>query len=468
MLRSSRPLRGRRFHFAAAVAVAVVSALGAGACTDARPIAGDGGVQTTVHPLGILDPLSPDFHGNLLRAEKYDFALCQKCHGDDFSGGTSGKSCLRCHAEGPTACSTCHGHIGASGSHQRHVAGGPLGKTFGCAECHKVPAAYTDVGHIFLADGSLDPAPAEVTLGATAALTPAGATRTGPPAWDEATQTCTNVYCHGAVLAADGAATNTHPAWNAPGTGQADCGSCHGLPPNHSNNGDCAMCHASVVGHDRQFLRPDLHINGTVELADTAKNCSGCHGGASGPAPPADLAGNTERTALGVGAHQAHLHAGVYAGPIACSECHRVPVAVDSPGHFGGHAPGEDVYPAEVFPADVTVGVLASADGASPVWDRPTATCAGVYCHGVGDGLAAELTAGVSKAPLWTSTSGLTCGSACHGAPPVLPPHNPGMTRTDCTVCHPRTVDPTGNIIIAGPPGAETSAHVNGAVDVAP
>jgi hypothetical protein len=42
------------------------------------------------------------------------------------------------------------------------------------------------------------------------------------------------------------------------------------------------------------------------------------------------------------------------------------------------------------------------------------------------------------------------------------------MTRTDCVSCHPRTVDPAGQIIISGPRGAETSAHMNGALDVAP
>jgi len=109
--------------------------------------------------------------------------------------------------------------------------------------------------------------------------------------------------------------------------------------------------------------------------------------------------------------------------------------------------------------------VFASSDGATPVWDRQTATCAGVYCHGGGNSLSADATAGLSRTPLWTSTSGLACGTACHGAPPVLPPHNPAMTRTDCSICHPRTVDPTGSIIIAGPPGAETSAHINGVVD---
>ena len=118
------------------------------------------------------------------------------------SSGTSGVSCVSCHAGGPTACATCHSAIAISGSHGRHLGGGPLGKAYGCNECHIVPKVYTDVGHIFLADGSLDPPPAEVTLGATAALTPTGDTRSAPPSYDPATQSCSNIYCHGAILGA--------------------------------------------------------------------------------------------------------------------------------------------------------------------------------------------------------------------------------------------------------------------------
>lgn len=437
------------------------------ACTNARPVV-DGGPQTTVHPLGINEPASDDFHGKLLRAEGYNFSICQRCHGDDFAGGSSGRSCLACHAEGPTACSTCHREIANQGSHAHHLSGGPLGKTFTCAECHKVPESYTDVGHIFLADGSIDPAPAEVTFSeaALAGATPPEGARNGPPTWDAATQTCTNIYCHGAAFA-DTAATNVQPVWNQPATHQADCGTCHGLPPNHANNSDCAMCHGAVIDHAGKIIRPDLHINGAVELAPTAKNCSACHGSATNAAPPADLSGGTDRAALGVGAHQAHLQAGALGAPVACNECHRVPAAVDSPGHLGGHAPGDDLYPAEVFPGDPTVGQLAHLDGAAPVWDGATGTCAGVYCHGGGDALGADATPGLSRSPSWTSTAGLACGTACHGAPPVLPPHTAAMTRTDCGTCHPRTVSPTGEIIISGPPGQESSAHINGVVDVA-
>ncbi|HET6146405.1 MAG TPA: CxxxxCH/CxxCH domain-containing protein [Polyangia bacterium] len=427
---------------------------------------------SSIHRRGILDPAANDFHGRLLRDQHYAFGVCQSCHGEDFSGGTSQVSCLGCHAEGPTACSTCHGDIGASGSHAHHLGGGPLDKRYGCRECHVVPSVYTDVGHIFLADGSLDPAPAEVTFdpSATAALTPAGSSRQHPPSYDPAAHTCSDVYCHGAGagVSVDIAATHPQPSWNAPGTGQAACGSCHGLPPNHANSSACVSCHPSVVDKDQKIIAPDKHIDGHIDLADLAAGCTGCHGGPAGPAPPRSLTGETATSAPGVGAHAAHLGATAHLrGPIACNECHTVPTEVSSPGHFGGHAAGA-VTGARVFPADPAVGRLAAAEGATPHWDVAALTCGSVYCHGGGTGLAADTTAALERTPRWTAAAGLTCGQSCHGLPPSFSPHLPTMTRQDCASCHPRTVDPAGVVIISGPPGAETSAHINGVLDVAP
>lgn len=432
-------------------------------------------VQSSIHPAGIMDQTSRDFHGQLIRDHQYKFETCQQCHGADFAGGSSRVSCLGCHSKGPTDCSTCHAAIAASGSHGHHLGGGALGKSYDCKECHLVPTVYTDVGHIFLADGSLDPPPAEVALGAMAALTPTGTTRAAAPSYDRATQSCANVYCHGALLA-DSAATNTHPAWGAAGTGQADCGSCHGLPPHRAGASACASCHPSVAGpgdgNAAKIIAPALHIDGKLEFADPATGCAGCHGGPAGPAPPRDLVGHTSPAALGVGAHQAHLLGGAHLrGPIACGECHRVPAEVNSAGHFDGHTAGADAgvaLGAPVFPPDAGVGALASAEGAAPRWDHATATCASVYCHGGGTKLAADSAAGVDRAPVWTATGGLACGSACHGLPPAFAPHLPAMTQTDCASCHPRTVDPAGVIIVSGAPGAVTSAHMNGALDVAP
>jgi len=64
------------------------------------------------HPEGFANPSSPDFHENYFAEINWNLMLCQSCHGDDYSGmGDSEKNCLKCHtsANGPEACNTCHG-----------------------------------------------------------------------------------------------------------------------------------------------------------------------------------------------------------------------------------------------------------------------------------------------------------------------------------------------------------------------
>jgi predicted CxxxxCH...CXXCH cytochrome family protein len=388
-----------------------VCALALAACADKRSLSGpcpDGDCASRVHAPGIADPQSPGFHVALLEASNWDFARCQSCHGDDWKGGKSGESCFSCHKAAPTACETCHGSGPTSNAHGRHA-----GASVACGECHVVPQSWDDDGHI-LHDGVAITAPAKVTFGARAALTPSPADRAGPPTWDGAT--CTNVYCHGAALHAAGG-TAPAPRWDDPAP-PGDCARCHGAPPPSHARSDCATCHPPGAPH----------IDGIVQVG-REPGCSGCHGSASSPAPPVDLSGHTFTTAIGVGAHQAHLQAcSQLTAPIACATCHQVPAAVDSPGHID--APG----PARV---DAALG-----------WDRASQTCTTAYCHGPAH-------------PVWTSSGQVSCGT-CHGIPPADVNHTPAMTLTSCATCHPGTVDAFGNIIVTN----GTSEHINGVVDL--
>jgi len=392
---------------AIAVAIAVLVA----SCADPRALSApcEDACTATVHAPGILDPTSPNFHVSLLEQTNWGFARCATCHGTDFSGGTSGVSCLSCHEAGPTACVTCHGSGPTSNAHLPHA-----GASITCGECHVVPATWDQDGHI-LHDGVAITTPPQVTFGARAGFTLDPADRAGPPSFDGTT--CSNVYCHGAVLH-DGGGTKPAPRWDDP-TPPGGCTQCHGHPPptpSHART-DCATCHP-----------PDApHIDGIVQVGRTP-GCSGCHGSASSPAPPVDLSGNTFTTALGVGAHQAHLQASSRISvPIACSACHAVPTAIDSPGHIDSPLP-----------------VVNAALG----WDRTAQTCASSYCHGVSE-------------PVWTSSGQVFCGS-CHGIPPNDASHTPTMTLATCATCHPGTVDAFGNIIVAN----GTSEHINGVVDL--
>jgi predicted CxxxxCH...CXXCH cytochrome family protein len=387
-------------------------------CSTARPV--DEGRRcateaacTAIHPAGILDLESPDFHGALLRSLGYAFATCQKCHGTDFSGGTSGKSCLTCHGGGPTSCTTCHAQPPATGAHLQH-------QRFDCTECHVKPAAYTDVGHLFAANGSLLATP-QVTFGALA--------RTGgaQPSWDGAR--CAYVYCHGATLP-DTAGLGHTPRWNSASDGQ--CGTCHGLPPSDHHNPRCVECHARVVDAAGQLRSGALHVDGLISLGDDSGTCAACHPTLSG-------------------AHQSHLGATHrLRPPLGCGDCHAIPAAVTSPGHI-------DHDRAQVFPADSSG--LARADGASPSWDAASGRCASVYCHGGGAALGADVSASIVRTPTWNGPQGATCG-ACHGVPPADAVHAPTLTLAACHQCHAATIDESGALIVGA-----TSAHMNGIVD---
>lgn len=296
-------------------------------CAEERPRP-EPGVTGRVHPPGILEETSDNFHGKELARRDYDLGLCAGCHGDDFAGGAAKVSCLECHDDGPTACATCHREDSERGAHGIHRTRGVA-----CAECHPVPASWDSEGHI-RSGGKADERPAEVVFGA----------RAGAATFADGT--CSNVYCHGATLSGG---TLTAPRWDAPVTGS--CDRCHGAPPPSHAQDACATCHPPGAPH----------VDGTIQVGRTA-GCDGCHGRGGDPAPPYDLGGNELTTSIGVGAHQAHLTGPLgLRAPLTCSECHAVPSTITAAGHL------DSTLPAEVLPA---VG-----------WNRTTGTC-GTWCHG--------------------------------------------------------------------------------------
>ncbi len=167
--------------------------------------------------------------------------------------------------------------------------------------------------------------------------------------------------------------------------------------------------------------------------------CTGCHGGADGPAPPKAVNGATSTGDRGVGAHQAH----VATGAAACEDCHPVPGAIASPGHMDGV---------------VDVVFSESAGGSAASWDRSTATCA-VYCHG------ATLAGGTATRPVWTQVDGTqaACG-ACHG----IPPPAPHVASTSCGSCHSGYTSTSINAALHGNGTADISAAACGTCHAIP
>jgi predicted CxxxxCH...CXXCH cytochrome family protein len=440
------------------------------------------------HPDGYA---SPDQHGKDFEAN--GLQACTPCHGDDLAGGAGGGvSCQTCHPGFETHCTFCHGGTdnatGAPpedlagststastgvGRHTVHLAASSdWHKIVGCSECHAVPDSIFTPGHV-------DGGKAEITWGDLANMYGVA------PEWKDGT--CSSTYCHGGGTVTGGA--NENPTWAGEGPAPAQCNGCHGMPPEppHSTGTECWICHGNVIGPNNAFIAPELHIDGTAQhqkyhpetwkdpaihgaslkkegpskcatchgddLAGGFSNvscdkchpgwkssCTFCHGGLDNQtgAPPADSAGNTDRSKAGVGAHTAHV--ALQSDPptdkeFACSQCHPTYADALSAGHINQKVA-------------VEFGGLAKTDGSDPQWDGTS--CSTVYCHG------ASLSGGSETVPAWTDETGVAsaCG-ACHGTPPDAP--HPQMD--DCSLCHAATVGEDGALIPGG------TKHINGSIE---
>ena len=395
-------------------------------------------------------------HGNatpLWTQPRSDADACGSCHGlPPAAPHLQRADCATCHGAvidahrnfivpelhvngqvdlSPMQCNTCHGTAtnGAPppdvagntsvsfpgvGAHQSHLQGSATHGPVACNECHVVPTAWNSTGHIDT------PLPAELTFGALAT------SNGSKPVYSSATTSCTGSYCHGTFT----------PNWTAPRSSDQACGSCHALPPPlpHPQKEPCSLCHGAVIDAQQNFTRPELHVDGTVQVV---QNCTACHGNAANAAPPVDLSGSSDPSRIGVGAHQVHLAGGNFSRPLACGECHVVPATIESPGH---------IDQGSSTPADVTFYGPAATQGRNPQWDHGAATCSGSWCHGPSEPS--------NQSPSWVGGApGLNCTS-CHGMPPAAP--HPASSQ--CSDCH-SDVDAQGNIV-------DRSLHVNGDVDL--
>ncbi|MDH3997280.1 MAG: CxxxxCH/CxxCH domain-containing protein, partial [Desulfuromonadales bacterium] len=279
---------------------------------------------------------------------------------------------------------------------------------------------------------------------------------------------CT-VYCHGANMpSGDTSGSNRIPDWTDSLAGT--CDPCHGAPPTagtsagtHSGKafpGSCITCHGSTVlnTNNPPTLDPAFHINGTVE----ATGCTGCHGTDPKEYPPiSPPSGGAD----GEGAHVKHIEAtasvltkeaiGGEADLVGywCAECHTTT--------RGETNHDTDGYPAEVAFTNAieakysgtSASFSAAGGGSSGPSDGTGGSCT-VYCHGAN---MPNSNNGDNTTPAWTDTS--TGCSFCHGAPPNSGGHGGSETLTQCSGCHPDTVDGTGAI-------SDNTKHIDGTVQV--
>ena len=231
-----------------------------------------------IHPEGWLNrAVKESFHGHAVRSSGWDMTGCRTCHGEDYGGGSAAVSCLTCHADSPEGCTVCHGGGGGSappedlqgnddtamagvGAHEAHLAESAVSPALDCTECHVVPDVFDDPAHI---DGD---GRAEIAWGEAAQ---AG---DGEPFYDLEAHTCADTYCHSGGKFGD----NPTQQWTDVGTGQGDCGTCHGLPPaGESPDGathvavgpdTCSNCHPNVVDEENAIADKTRHLDGETSF----------------------------------------------------------------------------------------------------------------------------------------------------------------------------------------------------------
>lgn len=389
-----------------------------------------------------------------------------------------GVSCRDCHGPGSSVCRGCHGGLDndtgapplglrgetstdqlAVGAHTAHIDTTSLGAPVACDACHVVPLFLFSPTHLDQLRGGGLP------LDSIAEVVWHGFADGGDATWDRSSRTCAGTYCHGNF--SGGTETNA-PVWTE--NNQANCGSCHDVGENpeqleweHEYHMDtvglfCADCHASVVDTLLNVTNAALHVNGQVDTLVRDRStcnvchgsgpgaCLGCHGGLDNEtaAPPYGLRGETSTNQLAVGAHTTHMEGGNLADAFACSDCHKVPSSLIDPSHLGVDSIAELTW--------------SSLAGPASSWNRSSAACSGVYCHG-------NFSGGITaNRPVWTSADQAECGS-CHdvGTNPgsLSGRHDDHVVERgfDCIECHSTVVSRT--LVILGP-----ALHVNGSKNV--
>src|SRR3990172_96051 len=251
-----------------------------------------------VHPAGWADTLytdSSNFHGQYIYAnKKWNLSECRSCHGSNYAGGNTGKSCLTCHtaSNGPQNCMLCHGGVSGHanppkalngdtlttslgvGAHMTHLYNTKWSAAVACSECHiDIGEEFNNPNHI----GANPDGIAEITFGPLARDTINGPIRPNPT-WTRNTATCSSVYCHGTFKAGNVDAVGI---WT--NASSVVCGTCHGNPttgnptPGNPNNivpphfsfmtiNSCATCHETVINPQGQFINKDKHVNGDVDF----------------------------------------------------------------------------------------------------------------------------------------------------------------------------------------------------------
>jgi len=256
--------------------------------------------ELLIHPDGWADTSSHNFHGKFIFDNKqWNLKSCRSCHGGDYTGGTTGSSCLTCHSSsgGPQNCRLCHGGVSGRSSppkalngetsesyigvglHVSHMDSTKYSKVVACNDCHtSLSGGFDSPSHI----GDNPDGIAEINFGSLSKTETffEGGSFVPNPTWSRESASCSDSYCHGTFK--DGN-LDAMPVWT--DKNSVKCGSCHGDPitgnPNPLPNGNffhphypsytiniCFQCHGNVINSQGIITNKDLHVNGVVDFND--------------------------------------------------------------------------------------------------------------------------------------------------------------------------------------------------------
>lgn len=340
----------------------------------------------------------------------------------------SAADCSRCHGSpaNPAPPRSIRGDTSTEvievGAHQLHLRDTPIRAALACSECHVVPLAVGDPGH-------LDGPHARITWGALAMAGGAA------PSWNRDARTCSGVYCHGATLRAPPASPpvwtySSEPPLAPPST--LVCGGCHGHPPPppHPRTATCQGCHPLTVRSDGNIhVAGGHHIDGRLDIGTGTGGlgCALCHG-----YPPA------------TGAHAAHVAfvpdpgSGNYGSTSILQDLFPTATATSAPpAYFFDCGSCHPLDPAKHMDGSVEVelqdaaapaGSLKARSAPGATYDAPGGTCSGVYCHSGGQETPVYVTT-----PAWASGAKLGC-TGCHDNPPRYPSGGAGTATANTHV----------------------------------
>jgi len=387
------------------------------------------------HPEGWLK-----VHGTAIVDSSFTVQSCQECHGTEYMGGNAEVSCYECHtyphlgtwmqsqsadfhgkivaADGAAECQPCHGTT---------FSGGTSGVA--CSDCHTFPhlSSWMDITSTQFH---------------------------GVIVQQKGTQECQP--CHGQDFKGGNSGVSCFSCHTFPHPDQFLDGTVHGAFIKDSLNWNlvpCQTCHG--VEFDGGRVTVGLNCRACHTQAAGPEACNTCHGDFYNPAqiaPPRDLSGNFNTTAVGVGAHQNHVKTTTVTNPYTCAACHPDITTFAQPGHID-NTPG----------AQMQFSALATHNGTLNVtWDVGTATCSNVYCHGNFEFVSGDSTiTGYHDPVSWTNVSSGTIGcDFCHGLPP-RGHFGQGVytSPSSCSQCHSSVVGSNGQII-------DKAKHINGKADL--